>query len=148
MAKDWEYWKQTFLKSVINQFKETFVHFEKTIESPIERIAWLYITENFDFLWKTGRMNLKRQMQIANYFADIYIEYYSSREEWIKIVIECDGHDFHEKTKEQAARDKRRDREMTLSGYKVLRYTGSEIVSDPEQIISDIYDIMVSADGV
>lgn len=25
-----------------------------------------------------------------------------------KIVVECDGHDFHEKTKEQAARDKKR----------------------------------------
>lgn len=48
-----------------------------------------------------------------------------------KVVVECDGHDFHEKTKEQAARDKKRDRYMTEAGYKVLRFAGSEIYSNP-----------------
>lgn len=43
------------------------------------------------------------------------------------ILVECDGHDFHERTKEQASRDKQRDRELVMAGYKVLRYTGSEI---------------------
>jgi very-short-patch-repair endonuclease len=45
----------------------------------------------------------------------------------IKVAIECDGHDFHEKTKEQAARDKARDRAITAEGYTLLRFTGSEI---------------------
>ncbi len=44
-----------------------------------------------------------------------------------KVVVECDGHDFHEKTKEQAARDKKRDRDMQLEGWGVLRFTGAEI---------------------
>ncbi len=50
--------------------------------------------------------------------------------EEIKIVVECDGHNFHEKTKEQAARDKRRDRDLQIAGWKVLRFTGSEIWRD------------------
>lgn len=48
-----------------------------------------------------------------------------------KIVVECDGHDFHERTKEQAARDKARDRFLSSEGWIVLRFTGREIVRDP-----------------
>lgn len=47
------------------------------------------------------------------------------------VIIECDGHEFHERTKEQAARDKARDRNIQERGYKVLRFTGSEIWRDP-----------------
>lgn len=46
------------------------------------------------------------------------------------IVIECDGHQFHEKTKEQAARDKKRDRTLTTTFGAVLHFTGSEIYRD------------------
>lgn len=56
-----------------------------------------------------------------------------------KIVIECDGHDFHERTKEQARHDRSRDRAMTEAGWLVMRFTGSEIWSNPfacaEQVI-------------
>lgn len=47
------------------------------------------------------------------------------------LAIECDGHDFHEKTKAQASRDKRRDRELASAGAPVVRFTGSEIFRDP-----------------
>ena len=48
----------------------------------------------------------------------------------VRFIIECDGHDFHEKTKQQAARDKARDRYLTANGWHVLRFTGSEIHAD------------------
>ena len=47
------------------------------------------------------------------------------------LVVECDGHDFHERTKEQAAHDRKRDRFMVADGWTVLRFTGSEIHRDP-----------------
>lgn len=47
------------------------------------------------------------------------------------IVIECDGHAFHERTKEQAARDKARDRDLSSEFARVLRFTGSEIYRNP-----------------
>lgn len=43
------------------------------------------------------------------------------------IGVECDGHEFHERTKEQAQRDKARDRQLALKGFRMLRFTGSEI---------------------
>ncbi len=46
------------------------------------------------------------------------------------LVIECDGHDFHEKTKKQASRDKERDRILQSCGYPVFRFSGSDIYRD------------------
>jgi hypothetical protein len=38
----------------------------------------------------------------------------------VKVVaIECDGHNFHERTKEQVARDKSKDRYLTARGVTV-----------------------------
>jgi very-short-patch-repair endonuclease len=34
----------------------------------------------------------------------------------MRLVVEVDGHGFHEKTKEQAAKDKRRDRDLQQEG--------------------------------
>lgn len=50
-------------------------------------------------------------------------------EHWI--AVECDGHDYHERTKEQARRDKSRDRSLMALGIKTMRFTGSEIWRDP-----------------
>ena len=57
---------------------------------------------------------------------------------YLSIVIELDGHDFHEKTKEQAQKDKERDRILQHGGYQVLRYTGSEVWNDPSGTIDDV----------
>jgi len=43
------------------------------------------------------------------------------------LIVECDGHDYHERTKEQASRDRARDRSLQSVGYPVYRYTGSDI---------------------
>jgi len=43
-----------------------------------------------------------------------------------KICVECDGHEYH-KTKEQRTNDGQRSRILQLDGWKVVRYTGSEI---------------------
>jgi len=45
-------------------------------------------------------------------------------------AIECDGHEWHEKTKEQVARDKLRDRRLVMVGITPIRFSGSEIHRD------------------
>lgn len=60
------------------------------------------------------------------------------------VAIECDGHEFHERTKEQAARDKSRDRALTAAGWKVLRFTGSEIWRDANQCANEALAIVWS----
>ena len=46
-------------------------------------------------------------------------------------MVECDGHAFHERTKDQAARDRSRDRAVQEGGATIFRFTGSEIWNDP-----------------
>lgn len=47
-----------------------------------------------------------------------------------RMVIECDGHDFHERTKAQAKHDRQRDRLLQSFGFLVYRFTGQEIWED------------------
>lgn len=54
------------------------------------------------------------------------------------MIIECDGHEYHERTKDQARRDKQRDRYFQSRGHKVLRFTGSEIWADPSACAQEI----------
>jgi hypothetical protein len=57
-----------------------------------------------------------------------------------EILVECDGHDFHERTKEQARKDKKRDRELQKLGYKVFHFTGSEIFKNSVDCAFEVFD--------
>jgi very-short-patch-repair endonuclease len=59
------------------------------------------------------------------------------------LIIECDGHEFHDRTKEQASNDRARDRKLKKLGYEVFRYTGSDIYSDPFKCAMDAWDMVV-----
>jgi very-short-patch-repair endonuclease len=61
-----------------------------------------------------------------------------------KVAIECDGHDFHEKTKEQAAKDKRRDRDLLASEIPVMRFTGSEIFRDSHGCAKQVESVVAA----
>lgn len=89
---------------------------------------------------------VKQQVPIGKWRADIVCYTWDHEAKvlkkpgWRKLVVECDGHNFHERTKEQAARDRARDRAMTLDDYTVMRFTGSEIWKDAWGCAGQIYD--------
>lgn len=56
------------------------------------------------------------------------------------IVVELDGHPFHERTADQVLRDRSRDRAMTIDGWKVLRFTGREVHSSVMDVAIEIAD--------
>lgn len=64
-----------------------------------------------------------------------------------EIAIECDGHDFHERTKEQAKSDRSRDRAIQARGLKILRFTGSEIHNDPFGCAAEVFRIFSTDRG-
>lgn len=79
------------------------------------------------------------QAMIMGYRADfLLLAKFHARSDLSRVVVECDGHDYHERTKEQAAYDRRRDREMTAAGYRVFRFTGSEIFRDALGCVEEI----------
>lgn len=79
-------------------------------------------------------ITIEPQAQIGDYRVDFLV---TARARWgadsyadVRVVVECDGHQFHERTKEQARSDRRRDRELQKLGFLIYRYTGSEIWRD------------------
>ena len=96
-----------------------------------------------------GLMNylLETQVKIGKYRVDILLTYamtVNSVTKWKKAVVECDGHDFHDRTKEQAKKDRARDRWLQSKGYQVYRFTGSEIWQDcfecAREIVGMVYN--------
>lgn len=84
------------------------------------------------------------QAKVGNYRLDFLIIRVSAKGDKTFVAVECDGHDFHEKTKEQAAHDKMRDRYLTGLGIKVLRFTGSEIFRDPMICWTETFNVLWS----
>jgi very-short-patch-repair endonuclease len=62
--------------------------------------------------------------------------------EWPLVVVECDGHDFHERTTQQASRDRQRDRRLAFRGIHCLRYTGSDIFRWAGVVASEIAEFV------
>ena len=126
-------------------------------ESPIEKLLLLGLLSNipaFDIEYKKDEnhrrgykisfinefWNIEPQVQITSYIrVDFLI--FSKFFPTLRIIIECDGHDFHEKTKEQAKKDKARDRELIKLSFIVLHYTGSEIYNEPDKCYKDIEEL-------
>lgn len=115
--------------------------FELDDGTPINFDAWIRRYCNRTY-WKQGIFGFL-QARIDGYRIDFLVGALSSldaKPEWA--VVECDGHDFHEKTKEQARRDKKRDRHFTAKGYHVFRFTGSEIYHDPGACARQVVDFL------
>ena len=83
---------------------------------------------------RDGDVEIHLQKQIGDYRVDFCIDVRNA----CQIVVECDGHDFHERTKEQARRDKSRDRWFVSQGIRVVRFTGSEIYRNTEECVDEI----------
>ena len=124
------------------------------IISPVEQLFYVYWE-----IVRRGRgewMNLHSQTKILNYRVDFSVGFISefvnsilipfSSDElskidkfFPKVCIEIDGH-WHEKTKEQVSKDKKRERDLIKEGWSVLRYSGSEIYNNTSKHVVDAYE--------
>jgi hypothetical protein len=115
----------------------------KACESPIERAFvaafFLYhgykygkplLSDRYSLSADAPQMFIIPQFTAGPYRVDFLIGWNIGEHRHTSVVVECDGHDFHEKTKRQAARDKARDRYLSSEFAKVMRFTGSEIYAD------------------
>ena len=60
------------------------------------------------------------QVKLGRFYVDFLVE--ANRQ---KIIVEYDGRAFH-----SAKKDAARDRELQLEGYRIIRFTGSELYHD------------------
>ncbi len=59
-----------------------------------------------------------------------------------QFAIEIDGHEWHEKTKEQAAADTRRERSLLLNNFIPVRFTGSEVYHGAINCVKEVIQIL------
>lgn len=90
----------------------------------------------------TDSVTIEPQAQMGQYRVDFKVSLESLSHRLIRaeervfpyltthLIVECDGHDFHDRTREQASRDRARDRWLQGFGYPVYRFTGSDIWRD------------------
>lgn len=75
------------------------------------------------------------QQPILHYRADFLLVGMSPvSAEPIFVIVECDGTDSHS-TREQLRRDEFRQRALQNTGFKVIRFSGSEIHQNPQAVI-------------
>lgn len=108
-------------------------------ESPIEQLmalALLDCRERIDFsfddkiYWLATNNQEEIEIKSKKYRVDFYLHFvfkYDKNIGELNLIIECDGHDFHEKTKEQVIKGNERDRELQKENYDILHFSGSEI---------------------
>jgi very-short-patch-repair endonuclease len=107
-------------------------------EDPNDEQEWVeHHGANPDTEPKAEEWHLWRDVMIESYKIDFVLDTgYES------LAIECDGHDFHDRTKQQAAYDRARDRFLLAHGLSTVRFTGSEIVHSKEKCAEEIYQIL------
>ncbi len=122
------------------------------IESPIEQMFWAAVQAqcsanridvnpdpyvNSRGILVTGYgISMETQYPVGKYRVDFLLSQSGIGPEEIltPIVIELDGHAFHDKDKRQRAYEKARDRALVRAGYRVFHFTGSEVVADPFRV--------------
>ena len=57
-----------------------------------------------------------------------------------KLAVELDGHDYHERTKEQVIRRNQRDRDLAADGWDVMHFSGSELYRNPTNCLQEVFD--------
>lgn len=128
-------------KEAIDQVDDLYeqVLCEGPVDSPIERLflaAFSSVRQVDPLSW-----TIQAQVPVGQYRVDFMVSF-SVGGVTERVVVECDGHDFHEKTREQAERDKRRDRDIAAFGFQTLRFTGRELFRDPFECADEVADLL------
>lgn len=128
--------------------------------SPIEHMFWIacaalceaHYTEinpephylsNGDLAAGSG-LFIKPQASIGSYRVDFAMHQSGIGPDSIltPVVVELDGHAFHDKDKRQRSYEKARDRFLVRSGYRVLHFTGSDVVADPFKVAFEALELL------
>lgn len=156
--------EQYYAKSAAEDFsQEMWNNCVELVKSPIERLLWIALhavckvncVEINAEPWYDGKeerqgfgLHVVPQLEIEPYRVDFLVWNEVHKQATTDWVIECDGHEFHERTKAERQYEKKRDRFLTTRGYKILRFTGSEIFKDPYSVAVEIIRAVSGDDSI
>lgn len=123
----------------------------ENIISPIEQIFItafdLYLrTDNKKniFLFSQAPIKIEDKRYVVDFLfeEDEFVNKFNTNK---KIIIECDGYEFHQKTKEQVQHDNEREYKLKMAGYEVIRFSGSQIYNNPLKCAEDTYNYIMKS---
>lgn len=95
-----------------------------------------------------GEINIEGKTYYADFLIGVsYFKKVGSKFEFDfskNIVIEVDGHDFHQKTKEQVEHDNKRERALQKAGYEVIRFSGTEVYHKAYKCANEVLSFILS----
>ena len=165
LAEEWEHlWGklasleprvQDFIVEHLAESLHNWLECIKKCESPIEQLMAIALEMVFEMLPMPRGVDViinpqeeikagQETYRVDFFLACVVRSQDLSQYEHFGVIVECDGHDFHEKTKEQAAKDRARDRALIAQGYTVLRFTGSEIWKSPIACARQVRNVVLN----
>ena len=145
---------KTTLNAKVNGYRDRLLYTLYNCESPMEQLMamalddvdYYFIASNtIEIIGNSHQVDIKCDSK--NYRVDFLMEiafkYNNHYLKLLKLIIECDGHEFHEKTKEQVIKDNQRDRDLKNEGYEILHFSGSEIYNNSYDISKDIKKFII-----
>jgi len=151
-----------FYEWTITELKMYATEFEHPMLSPIEQLFFIeWFSRDYRVHTKeenrfgltpqfqdesTGKYIIDFKISFIDYIINTDLQYKFSEKalmqiEEPKLGVELDSHQWHEKTKEQAQRDKERERFLIKNGWKLLRFTGREVYKNPEKCLNELETI-------
>lgn len=148
---------QEIVDDALENYRDSLKFMGEKLNSPLETVmfAALYYHFNTDEFVSFSKMDFTfgqpptnpfsqtdifLQAKVGVYVADFLFDIHFDGDPRRTLVVECDGHDFHERTKDQARKDRERDRWMLSKNITVMRFTGSEIWADPLDCAGQVVD--------
>jgi hypothetical protein len=120
--------------------------------SPLEAafLAWWIVLSNaraysFDVKLRAqekvtiGKRTLRLDFEIVPQDDGLFPRAARNHLEVQRIGVELDGHDYHERTREQVTRRNKRDRSLQSTGWRVFHFSGSEFNRDPVACVDAVY---------
>lgn len=149
-------------KAVAEDFDQDLFHqiTDKEMASPIEQLFFIAVNaickgdgllvnpEPFEVAGGTYRfeygVNVACQAQIGRYRADFLVGLArpAKVQPYAPVVVELDGHDFHDQDKRQRSYEKARDRFFQKQGYRVVHFTGSDVVANPLRVAFEVLQML------
>lgn len=135
------------LQRIIMQWNDDY----NSCKSPIEKIFFL----SFNLVSTIRDKELPKNYVVLSVYPQYEIEtkdkkfivdfnvFLECEDCYKELIVECDGHDFHEKTKKQVAHDNEREYAIKMSGYDILRFSGSQIYNNPFKVANDVFDYLL-----
>lgn len=126
----------------------------KDCESPIEQLlavslerinllGFCHYNPFIDVIAIEKQQDIKISKKVT-YRVDFLITVHYKNQGMKGFVIECDGHEFHQKTKEQVEKDNQKTRDLQMKGFEVTRFSGTEIYHRSYLCATEIRKLILS----